>query len=165
MVARSLVGLVLAGLLLATGGPAARPAGAAAERCFTETGHCVGGAFLRYWEAHGGLAQQGLPLTAAFPEVSPTDGKAYTVQYFERARFERHPENAAPYDVLLGLLGREQHTLRYAGYCHVLNKVSPPRPDYRAEERPCGLIIARRRGLSPTLLPSWPSNVLNLPVP
>jgi hypothetical protein len=29
------------------------------------------------------------------------------VQYFERARFEYHPENQPPYDVLLGLLGRQ----------------------------------------------------------
>jgi hypothetical protein len=29
------------------------------------------------------------------------------VQYFERARFEYHPENAAPYDVLLGQFGRQ----------------------------------------------------------
>ncbi len=35
------------------------------------------------------------------------DGKAYTVQYFERARFEWHPENPAPYDVLLGQFGRQ----------------------------------------------------------
>ena len=28
------------------------------------------------------------------------------MQYFERARFEWHPENRPPYDVLLGLLGR-----------------------------------------------------------
>jgi hypothetical protein len=28
------------------------------------------------------------------------------VQYFERARFEHHPENAPPYDVLLGQFGR-----------------------------------------------------------
>jgi 5-hydroxyisourate hydrolase-like protein (transthyretin family) len=29
------------------------------------------------------------------------------VQWFERGRFELHPENAPPYDVLLGLLGSE----------------------------------------------------------
>jgi hypothetical protein len=39
----------------------------------------------------------------------------YTVQYFERARFERHPENQAPYDVLLGLLGIEALVTRYGG--------------------------------------------------
>jgi hypothetical protein len=35
------------------------------------------------------------------------DGNVYTVQYFERARFEYHPENAPPYDVLLGQFGRQ----------------------------------------------------------
>ena len=38
-------------------------------------------------------------------EMSLTDGKIYKTQWFERARFEEHPENKAPYDVLLGLLG------------------------------------------------------------
>ncbi|CAA9557420.1 MAG: hypothetical protein AVDCRST_MAG18-791 [uncultured Thermomicrobiales bacterium] len=34
------------------------------------------------------------------------DGKQYRVQWFERARFEYHPENAAPNDILLGQFGR-----------------------------------------------------------
>jgi len=29
------------------------------------------------------------------------------VQYFERARFEYHPEHVAPYDILLGQFGRQ----------------------------------------------------------
>lgn len=74
----------------------------AAERCFPETGKCSNGLFYDYWLANGGLAQQGLPLTNEFDEPSPTNGKIYRVQYFERARFEYHPENAAPYNVLLG---------------------------------------------------------------
>jgi hypothetical protein len=41
-------------------------------------------------------------------EVNPGDGITYTVQYFERARFEYHPEYAGTeYEVLLGLLGNE----------------------------------------------------------
>jgi cell wall-associated NlpC family hydrolase len=111
---RLLIGIVIIGVLL-TGRPFGVAQVSAAEgRCFTETGKCIGGPFLTYWEANGGLAQQGLPLTDEFSEVSPTDGKPYTVQYFERARFEHHPENKAPYDVLLGLLGSEQYALRYA---------------------------------------------------
>jgi hypothetical protein len=73
---------------------------------FAEVGHTVQGVFRTYWEGRGGLAQFGYPLTEEFVEVSPTDGKPYTTQYFERARFEHHPENRSPYDVLLGLLGR-----------------------------------------------------------
>jgi hypothetical protein len=36
-----------------------------------------------------------------------SDGNEYQVQWFERARFEYHPQNTAPYDVLFGLLGNE----------------------------------------------------------
>src|SRR6478609_2387969 len=88
---------------------------AAADDCVTfgETGHQVCGRFLAYWQTHGGLAQQGLPLTEPFTEVSPTNGQPYTVQYFERARFEAHPENQPPFDVLLGLLGAEQYKAKY----------------------------------------------------
>ncbi|MFN8513781.1 MAG: WD40 repeat domain-containing protein [Chloroflexia bacterium] len=72
---------------------------------FPETGHNVAGDFLAYWQANGGLAQFGYPLTEEFTERLD-DGREYTVQYFERARFERHPENTAPYTVLLGQFGR-----------------------------------------------------------
>jgi hypothetical protein len=74
-----------------------------AGRCFVEVPYCLRGVFARYWEDHGGLEQFGFPLT---PEVRETlGGQAYLVQYTQRARFEYHPENKAPYDVLLGLLG------------------------------------------------------------
>jgi len=49
----------------------------------------------------------GLPLSD--PQIESIEGKDYTVQWFERARFELHPENAPPYNVLLGLLGTEVH--------------------------------------------------------
>jgi len=72
------------------------------------TGHTLGGSFKTYWESHGGLEQFGYPITEEYQEVSATDGKTYTTQYFERARFEYHPENAGtPSAVQQGLLGRE----------------------------------------------------------
>lgn len=78
------------------------------RRYFAETGHYLGFGFLNYWEKHGGLAQFGLPLTEEFRETNPADRKEYTVQYFERARFEYHPEfKGTPYEVLLGLLGSQ----------------------------------------------------------
>lgn len=83
-------------------------------RYFSETGHTLGGVFRQYWEANGGLAIYGLPLTEEVQEISVIDGKPYTVQYFERARFEYHPENQAPYQVLLGQLGRQLLDLRTA---------------------------------------------------
>ncbi|MFN8512032.1 MAG: hypothetical protein U0841_05485 [Chloroflexia bacterium] len=83
---------------------------------FTETQHTLGGAILRYWNNFGGLAQFGYPLTEPYTEVSETDGKDYVVQYFERARFELHPENAGTdYEVLLGHLGPKLSPGRQAG--------------------------------------------------
>jgi hypothetical protein len=78
--------------------------GPGAER-FPQTGKTVGGKFLDYWRKNGGLPQFGYPISDEFAERSPLDGKDYTVQYFERAVFELHPENQPPYDVLLAQLG------------------------------------------------------------
>src|SRR5207302_5469670 len=72
---------------------------------FPETGHNVPPQFMAYWRSHGGLPVYGYPISEPFQEVSPTDGKPYTVQYFERNRFELHPELAEAYRVSLGLLG------------------------------------------------------------
>ena len=58
--------------------------------------------------SRGGWSIFGLPLTEEFAEVNPADGKTYTVQYFERFRFEYHPEHAGtPFEVQLGLLGTQ----------------------------------------------------------
>ncbi len=92
---------------------------AAAETCqvFRETGFQVCGKFLTYWLGHGGLSQQGFPISDVFEERNQPppsgDGQIHKVQYFQRARFEEHQENQPPYDVLLGLLGSEQFTARY----------------------------------------------------
>src|SRR5206468_3441313 len=56
--------------------------GPAACATFPETGEKVCGTFLAYWYGHGGLAQQGYPISGEMQERSDTDGKAYTVQYF-----------------------------------------------------------------------------------
>ncbi|GAB4432116.1 MAG: hypothetical protein OHK0015_19250 [Chloroflexi bacterium OHK40] len=71
---------------------------------FPETGHQVCGAFAAYWRANGGLERFGLPVTGEF--TTELEGRPYTVQYFERRRFELHPE-IGPSAVLLGLLGSE----------------------------------------------------------
>jgi outer membrane protein assembly factor BamB len=105
------VGARLFAFTSATGGPPAPSPTPdwTQPRYFPETGHTLQGRFRQYWEEHGGLAQQGYPLTDEFSEVSALDGQTYTVQYFERAVFEWHPENASLYDVLLAQLG----TYRY----------------------------------------------------
>jgi branched-chain amino acid transport system substrate-binding protein len=84
------------------------------SRTFPETGKTVKGKFLAYWNQHGGLPQQGFPISDEMQEKSDTDGKTYTVQYFERAVFELHPENQAPYDVLLSLLGNFYYKQKYS---------------------------------------------------
>lgn len=107
--------LVLAAVL---GGAALGPPGAAAAddcRDFPQTGYQVCGTFLAYWDDHGGLPQQGYPVSPLFTETSTADGKPYQVQYFERAVFERHPENAPPNDVLLSQVGRDALQARYPG--------------------------------------------------
>lgn len=61
---------------------------------FSETGHYIGGGFWAYWQRNGGLPIFGYPLSDEQPGVCE-DGKTRTVQYFERARFEYWPEDAA----------------------------------------------------------------------
>jgi len=92
-----LCGLALLAILL----EGAAPANAQQRACFAETGHCIDGRFVQYWQQNGGLPVFGYPLSDELTE------QGRTVQYFERQRFELHSENAAPYDVLLGLLGEE----------------------------------------------------------
>jgi hypothetical protein len=62
-------------------------------RYFPETQHNLYGKFLLYWEKRGGVARFGLPISEEFDEVSPMDGQVRRTQYFERARFEYHPED------------------------------------------------------------------------
>jgi len=67
---------------------------------FPETGHGLHYGFLNYWRNRGGLDVFGYPISEELQEGG------YTVQYFQRARFEYHPEHAGTaYEVQLGLLG------------------------------------------------------------
>jgi glycosyl hydrolase family 16 len=78
---------------------------------FAETGHTLRGSFRAYWQATGGLPVYGFPISEPFEERNPADGQTYTVQYFERNRFEYHPELAeTSFAVQLGLLGRQLYT-------------------------------------------------------
>jgi hypothetical protein len=83
---------------------------------FPQTGRRLGGVFLDYWQAHGGLEQFGYPISDEFMEVSELDGRVYRVQYFERAVFEYHPEYAGtPYEVLLSQLGTFRYRQKHPG--------------------------------------------------
>lgn len=103
---RMLVFLLLA---VAVALPEAAPRSAAAqtsERCFPETGYCISGRIREYWEQNGGLPVFGFPITPQQEEL--VEGVPRQVQWFERNRFELHPENQPPYDVLLGRLGADR---------------------------------------------------------
>lgn len=84
------VQLGLVGLEAATGREfAGVPDPQNGARYFPETQHTLWGEFLGYWERRGGVTIFGYPISEAFDE----NGRI--VQYFERARFEYHPENMA----------------------------------------------------------------------
>lgn len=96
------IGLLL-GLLLgiAPGAGAQGPD----RQYFRETGHTVSGDFLAYYRSVKDAALLfGYPITEAYPK----DG--LLVQYFQRARFELHPELSAGKRVQLTSLGRETYT-------------------------------------------------------
>jgi hypothetical protein len=92
--------------LVAFGLPVDRAA-AQSEQCFKETKQCISGRFATYWNENGGLAVFGFPVTTAAYEVNGDTGEMYLTQWFERNRFELHPDKPAPYDVLLGRLGND----------------------------------------------------------
>ncbi|HEX5691209.1 MAG TPA: hypothetical protein VFX76_14445 [Roseiflexaceae bacterium] len=77
----------------------------ARKLCFKEVPNCVEGRFAEYWQENGGLAVFGFPLNTARTER--VGGGTFLAQRFERNRFELHPENDRPYDVLLGRRGDE----------------------------------------------------------
>ncbi len=80
----------------------------AASLYFHESGHRLQNGFLSFWQDYGGLAIFGLPLSEEF-EQATTPGERYTVQYFERARFEYHPEAPTGFKVLLSRLGADSY--------------------------------------------------------
>jgi hypothetical protein len=69
-------------------------------RLFPETGFQVCYAFLDFFNANGGVAQFGYPISGF------EDDNERIVQYFQRARFEWHPEYSSDQSVTLTDLGR-----------------------------------------------------------
>ena len=94
-------------MLLMGAVPGAVGAQGGERQCFAETNQCIEGRFLQYWRANGGLPVFGYPVGPAREERNRDTGKTYLTQWFERNRFELHPEDQRPYDVLLGRLGED----------------------------------------------------------
>jgi len=78
------------------------------QLCFNVPGisNCIEGRFREYWVQNGGLPVFGYPVSPA--TMQQTAEGTFLTQYFERNRFELHPETARPYDVLLGRLGDDR---------------------------------------------------------
>ncbi len=103
---------------------------------FPQTNHTLSGKFLIYWQANGGLAHFGYPITDAQDEIDPQTGKTFLTQWFERARFELHSELAGtPFEVEQGLLGRQLNQEALAVDPNFQRTVpTPPRPIYGASQ-------------------------------
>ena len=95
------------------------------HRFFPESGHTLNSSFKLAWEKNGGLARFGLPISEEFDEISPIDGKAHTTQYFERARFEYHPEISNNYSVVLTPIGEAVAALHKIGTAAVAQGNTP----------------------------------------
>jgi hypothetical protein len=124
VVLTSIIGVVAYIILSAphSDGPGANDAQPQCQT-FAQTNKTVCGIFLTYWNEHGGILREGLPISSEFQEVSEIDRKTYTVQYFERAVLEHHTENQPPYDVLMSLLGRLQFQRKYPDGVQALEKL------------------------------------------
>jgi hypothetical protein len=89
---------------------------------FPETGQYVDDLFFRYWQDHGGVPIFGYPISQSYSE------NGLDTQWFERARFEVHPENPPATRVLLGQLGNEELQVGYTPfYSYTVN--GDPAPD------------------------------------
>jgi hypothetical protein len=85
---------------------------------YPETGHAIAPEFWDYWRSHGlefgepgvsfaeSLALFGYPISEPQLETN-SSGDTVLTQWFERARFEYHPNNPAEYRVLLGRLAAD----------------------------------------------------------
>ncbi|MBA3945309.1 MAG: hypothetical protein H0X37_12185 [Herpetosiphonaceae bacterium] len=87
----------------------------AADSCYPGSAlpsPCLSGTFQQFWEQNGGLPVFGFPLTLAALATNPDTDQIYQTQWFERNRFELHPDivvaNRVAPGILLGRLGVER---------------------------------------------------------
>ena len=117
-----IIGIVLlaALALLSAGAPAA--AAQARTRCFPETGSCVSGPILDYWERNGGLAVFGFPIAPLNPNEIVEWRWVGPVQWFERDRLEDHGAEG----VMAGRLGARALELRGIDWWDLPQVNAPP---------------------------------------
>jgi len=129
----------------------ATPAEAAVTQfCFPQVPDCLTSRFATFWRDNGGLSVFGLPLS---PTKSEKVGdQRFRTQYLERARFELHPENAKPYDVLLGRIGVDRLAAQGRDW-QAFPKADPKAAHYFAETG---------HAIAPQFWGFWSSNGLEL---
>lgn len=136
------------GLLMVVGLPALPARAHASMLCFPDVPgieSCISDRFLDFWWENGGLPVFGYPLTPVFQQQTPEG--TFEVQYFERQRFEYHPEQAPPFDVQLGRLGDE--LLRKQGRAWPDEPVQPSVPPG------CERFVITRQVVCPPFLSYW----------
>jgi lipoprotein-anchoring transpeptidase ErfK/SrfK len=131
--------------------PAGKPA--AGVRVFEQTGHTLREPFLAFWEANGGQAFFGAPISE--PLWERTESGQRRVQYFERARLERNDALAGtPGEISVGSLGRDLALLRGLDTAPVANRgaetYGPPAPQ---DPRVASLDLPPTATPGPTALP------------
>jgi hypothetical protein len=114
---------------------------------FKETNSIVQGRFKEVWESDGGIAVFGLPLT------NTRSLGTLRVQDFQRFRFESHPTNTAPYDVLFANLGLE----RFQQLGH-----DPDQPAERRGETNCRWFADVQHNVCGAFLDFWTKHGRNL---
>jgi len=114
---------------------------------FDQTDQVVTGQFLIFWQANGGLLAFGYPISPVLLE------QGYQVQYFERQRFEYHPEEAGTqYEVQLGLLGTEMARAQGRNF-------NPPNPTNAATRTSNQAYFAEtKRLVASPFYPYWQAN-------
>jgi heat shock protein HslJ len=127
------------------------------ERCFEETGFCISGTIRGYWEQNGGLAVFGLPLGPEQPVVGE-DGVTRQTQWFERHRLEVHPENAPPYNVLLGRIGVDALAAQGRDW-----QTFPPFDENQADAENCRFFQETNRQVCGEFLTAFRAFGLNFP--
>ena len=145
---RRLIALLALCCLLA---PASAARAQAGRRCFRETGYCITGPIRDFWEHNGGLMVFGFPITPQQPEA--VEGRPTQVQWFERSRLELHPENPAPYNVLIGRMGADRLSQLRRDW-----KTFPP----AAPAADCRTFAETGHAVCGELLTAWQSSGLNL---
>jgi hypothetical protein len=117
--------IVLCAALMAAGGIPAK-AQQTVGHYFSETGHNVTGEFWAFYQSVPDAALTfGMPITEQFQTA---DGSGLSVQYFEKVRFEMHPDQPVGQRVVLTDLGTKLYqagapsiNLTTPGACLILN--------------------------------------------